>query len=389
MDVQRSDEPGVTHSGPLPAYRRMLANGELKTDPGQALAAERLQALWLALKGYDPQRKANGGLLGRLFAPRQKKIEESSGDYPNGLYLVGEVGRGKSMLMDLFFAEAEVPRKRRVHFHRFMQEAHKSIFAWKRENPGGADPIPPLADKIAGEAALLCFDEFQINDIADAMILGRLFEALFARGVVVVATSNTPPDELFAGRPGRDAFLPFIALIKKHLDVMVLSGIQDYRRHRLQLLARWVVPADQRAKAALDRAFAVLSGDAHAEPAHLLVLGRRVEVPMAAQGVARFDFATLCGTPLGPGDYLALATHFHTLVLDNVPLLSVDNYDEARRFIILIDALYDHRVKLVASAGAAPDAIYPEGEGSKAFERTASRLMEMQSREYQDLAHLT
>ncbi len=293
------------------------------------------------------------------------------------------------MLMDLFFAEALVTRKRRVHFHQFMQNAHKRIFAWKRANPDGHDPIPPLADQIALEAALLCFDEFQINDIADALILGRLFEALFARGVVVVATSNTAPDDLFKGRPGRDAFLPFIALIKQYLDVLVLNGARDYRRARLHLLRSWVVPADGHARALLDRDFAVLSGDAPAAPTHLLVLGRRVEVPIAAQGVARFDFNTLCGQPLGPGDYLALATHFHTLVLDDIPQLSPDNYNEARRFITLIDALYDHRVKLVASAAAPPDALYLEGDGVQAFERTASRLIEMQSAEYRDLAHLT
>ncbi len=388
MSLQRSMNEMAVHQGPLPAYRGLLAAGALKTDPAQALAAERLQDLWQKLKHYEPSvKRGDENLLVRLF--RKKLFDEAPEDHPGGLYLVGEVDRGKSMLMDLFFAEALVARKRRIHFHQFMQEAHKRIFAWKRENPGGADPIPPLADQIASDAALLCFDEFQINDIADAMILGRLFEALFARGVVVVATSNTTPDDLFLGRPGRDAFLPFIGLIKKYLDVMVLDGVRDYRRARLHLLPSWVATSGPRPRAALDRAFGVLSGDAKAAPMHLLVMGRRVEVPVAAQGVARFDFEALCGKPLGPGDYLTLATHFHTLVLDDVPVLSPQNYDKARRFITLIDALYDHRVKLVASAAAPPDALYEKGDGAKAFERTASRLIEMQSQEYLDLPHLT
>jgi len=388
MSLQRSIDQLVTHEGPLAAYRSLLATGQLKTDPAQALAAERLQSLWQQLRHYDlPTHRDSEGLFGRLFRP--KRFDEAPDDHPNGLYLVGEVGRGKSMLMDLFFIEAQVAHKRRIHFHQFMQEVHKRIFAWKRANPDGHDPIPPLAGEIAAEAALLCFDEFQINDIADAMILGRLFEALFARGVVVVATSNTAPDDLFKGRPGRDAFLPFIELIKKHLDVMVLDGARDYRRGRLHLLRSWITPADARARTALDRAFAVLSGDAPAAPDHLWVHGRRVEVPLAAQGVARFDFETLCGRPLGPGDYLSLATHFHTLVLDDIPVLTPDEFDRARRFIILIDELYDHRVKLVASAAAPPDALFVAGEGSSAFERTASRLIEMQSQEYRDLPHLT
>jgi cell division protein ZapE len=293
------------------------------------------------------------------------------------------------MLMDLFFDAAEVPRKRRIHFHRFMQEAHARIHAWRKENGNTADPIPPLADTIAAEAALLCFDEFQVNDIADAMILGRLFQALFERGVVVVATSNTKPADLFAGQPGRDAFLPFIALIERNLDVLVLDGGRDWRRERLRGMETWHVPADARADAALDRAFAELSHGEAAHPERLQVMGRTLLVPLAAGRVARFDFAALCGQPLGPGDYLALATHYEALILDAVPRLSPDNHDEARRFITLVDALYDHRVKLVASAEAMPDQLYRRGEGARAFERTASRLEEMRSEGWLALAHLT
>jgi cell division protein ZapE len=270
-----------------------------------------------------------------------------------------------------------------------MQDSHARMHAWKRANPGTDDPIPPLADTIAREAALLCFDEFQVNDIADAMILGRLFEALFARGVVVVATSNTLPDDLFRGQPGRDAFLPFIGLIKRNLDVLVLEGARDYRRSRLQEMNTWLVPADGRAERALDAAFAALTNGVRPREERLHVLGRTLHVPLAAAGVARFDFETLCKAALGPGDYLSVATHFHALVLDAIPRLSPDNYDAARRFIILIDTLYDHRVKLIASADAQPDALYERGDGAKAFERTASRLIEMQSKDYLALPHLT
>ncbi len=375
-------------SGPLGAWRALVESGALSPDGSQRLAVERLQDLWVKLRGYDPAPGHQpSGLLNRLL--RRRPAEGAPDGRPNGLYLVGEVGRGKSMLMDLFFGCAEVARKRRVHFHRFMQEQHARLHAWKQANPDGADPIPPLADAIAAEAALLCFDEFQVNDIVDAMILGRLFAALFDRGVVVVATSNTLPADLFRGRPGRDAFLPFIALLEQRLDVLVLQGERDFRRARLRGMAVWHVPTGARADAALDEAFRQLTGGAAAGPDRLLVMGRRLDVPLAAAGVARFDFSALCGTALGAGDYLALATHFHALVLDAVPRLSPDNFDEARRFIVLVDALYDHRVKLVASADAAPDQLYRRGEGAQAFERTASRLEEMQSQEYLALAHLT
>ena len=374
-------------AGPLAAYRARLASGALSTDPAQAVAAERLQDLWTKLRGYDPPlTPERNGFFSRVL--RRRAVDEAPTG-PSGLYLVGEVGRGKSMLMDLFFAEALVERKRRMHFHAFMQDAHAKVFAWKQANPGGADPIPPLAEDIARSAALLCFDEFQVNDIADAMILGRLFAALFERSVVVVATSNTTPDDLFRGRPGRDAFLPFIGLIKQHLDVLVLDGGRDFRRDRLRGLPTWHVPADRRADAALDRAFANLANDATPKAERLTVHGRTLRIPLAAGDVARFDFAALCGQPLGPGDYLAVATHYQALVLDGIPRLGPDNYDQARRFITLVDALYEHRVKLVASADAAPDQLYERGEGAKAFERTASRLEEMQGEAWLALQHLT
>ncbi len=379
-------------TGPEPAYRARVAHGLLAADPTQAHAAARLQALWTALGGDGTSRAAQSaphpqaagrrpGILARLLHRRPDPVR--------GLYLVGDVGRGKSMLMDLFFNTAPVDRKRRVHFHEFMQEAHARIHAGKQAIPPVADPIPRLADQLAAEASLLCLDEFQITDIADAMILGRLFEALFARGVVLVATSNTAPDDLFRGRPGRDAFLPFIVLIKASVDVLQLDAGRDFRRERLRERSAWHVPADGRAERALDAAFAALSLGEPPHPASLTVAGRKVRLPVTAGIVARCDFEALCGEALGPGDYLAIASRFAILVLDAVPCLGPENHDRARRFVTLIDALYEHRVQLVASAAAAPDALYERGKNAEAFRRTASRLEEMQSVEYQGLAHLT
>jgi cell division protein ZapE len=270
-----------------------------------------------------------------------------------------------------------------------MQDAHRRFHQIKRDNPNISDPIPPLADLIASEAALLCFDEFQVHDIVDAMILGRLFEALFARLVVVVATSNTTPDDLYKGQPGRDAFLPFINLLKKHLDVLVLEASRDYRRERMHGLKAWYVPANRQADVALDHVFTELTAGAEVKPSSLTISGRTLMVPQSAAGCARFDFEALCGAALGPGDYLALATHYPIFVIDGIPRLSPDNFDKARRFVTLIDALYEHRVKLYASAAAMPDDLYRSGEGAKIFERTASRLEEMQSQEYLALQHLT
>ena len=385
--------PAAEPGGPLAAYRALLAAGDIATDPAQALAAERLQSLWHRLRDYEPEApRGDRSIWDRLRGRRRP--DDIPDSYPHGIYLVGDVGRGKSMLMDLFFAAADVARKRRVHFHEFMQEAHRRIHAWRREphrlaDPHSDDPIPPLADSIAKDAWLLCFDEFQLNDVADATILARLFKALFARGVVVVATSNTAPSDLFAGQPGRDAFLPFLALLNQHLDLIVMTGSRDWRRQSLGALPCWHVPADARADVALDGAFRELSGGAPPKTDRLMVMGHQVVVPLAAQGVARFDFQALCGQPLGPGDYLALATHYQAFVLDAVPRLSPDNFDEARRFITLVDALYEHRVKLVASAAAVPDELYQRGENAEAFRRTASRLHEMQSQAYRALPHLT
>jgi cell division protein ZapE len=391
MQVAKERESKAQRAGQDPAAlsRARLAEGEIAADPAQAAAVERLQSLWQSLRGYDPApleaAAKPSGLLGRLFG---RAAAPPRAEPPQGLYLVGEVGRGKSMLMDLFFEAAEVPRKQRLHFHAFMQQAHRRIHGWKQVHGDSADPIPPLADSIAADAALLCFDEFQVHDIADAMILGRLFEALFARGTVIVATSNTAPDDLFKGQPGRDAFLPFIALINRHVEVWPLVAARDYRRERIRSLPTWHVPADGRAEAALDAAFAALTGQEKGAPMELPLLGRVIEVPEAARGVARFDFNQLCGKPLGPVDYLAIAEAFHSLVVDGIPRLGPENFDKARRFITCIDTLYEHRCKLVASAASTPDQLYERGTNAAMFERTASRLSEMQSQEYCALPHL-
>jgi cell division protein ZapE len=370
----------------LSRYRAMISAGRLAADPAQRLAAEQLDRLWRRLRQYDPQPKAPAnGWLGRLL--NKRRVDEVPVDYPSGLYLVGEVGRGKSMLMDLFFEAADVPRKRRVHFHQFMQETHARLHQLQLDAPD-VDPMAALADLIAAESALLCFDEFQIHDIGDGTILARLFQALFDRAVVMVATSNTLPDDLFRGKPGYETLKPFIALLKRHLDVLVLDAARDYRRERLSTVKTWLVPADGQAERALDAVFADLIGDTVPRPKTIIVFGRQLSIPLSAAGVARFDFSALCAQNLGSGDYLAIATQFHTVLIDAVPSLTPDNFDEARRFITLIDALYEHRVKLYASAAAEPGSLYVAGDGVAIFERTVSRLEEMRSATYGNMAHL-
>lgn len=371
----------------MSAYRARIDEGVIQPDPVQRRAAERLHELWGRLRGYDPHPKAPpNGWLGRLL--NKKRVDEVPEDYPSGLYLVGDVGRGKSMLMDMFFDAADVPRKRRVHFDEFMQETHATLHRMRTDHPG-TDALTALAGMIAEESALLCFDEFQVHDIGDAMILARLFEALFSRAVVIVATSNTLPDDLYRDKPGYESFAPFIALLKRHLDVLVLDGARDYRRERVRGVRNWYVPANGIAERALDDVFARLTDGATPQPESLTVFGRKLPVPYAANGVARFDFAALCAQNLGSGDYLALATHYETVLIDAIPALSPDNFDEARRFITLIDALYEHRVKLYASAAAEPAALYTAGQGASIFERTVSRLEEMRSEAYFALSHLT
>ena len=373
---------------PLSAYRALIRAGKLERDPAQELAAEKLNLLHRKLGSYRPPEATGGGLFSRLG------FGEAPAEPPQGLYLVGGVGRGKSMIMDLFFDCAPVERKRRVHFHGFMLEVHERLDEWRREGREmamriGADPIPPVAREFADEAWLLCFDEFQVNDPATALILDRLFTALFERGVVVVATSNVAPGELYAGGLNRDRFLPFLDLLQQRLEVLELDAGIDYRRGRIKGMEVYFSPLGGTADKALDSAFAELTGDANAAADEIVLRGRTVAVPLAAKGVARFDFAGLCAAALGAADYIAIAGLYHTVVLSGVPRMTPEKRNEAARFATLIDALYEHRVNLVCAAEAAPEALYPEGDGSFAFARTASRLHEMQSDDYLSAPHLT
>lgn len=368
--------------GPLFAYRDMNRDGDLHHDPVQALAAEKLQSLWHALSAYKP---AGGGTGWRERLGLARRPAESA---PQGLYLYGPVGRGKSMLMDLFYDSISDGHKRRVHFHEFMLEIHDTMHRWRQRDGKLQDPLPKIAAEIAGETWLLCFDEFQVENIADAMILGRLFEGLFDEGVVVVATSNRHPDDLYKGGLQRDRFLPFIDVLKSRIDILELEAERDYRRDRLVDMGVYHTPLGPESEAALDAAFAALTDGAAGEPAELTATGRKVVVPLAAKGVARFTFAGLCENPLGAPDYLAIAKAYHTVILSGIPMLPAAQRNEAKRLVTLIDALYEHKVNVIVSAAAQPDELSPEGDTAFAFERTASRLIEMQSEEYIQAAHL-
>lgn len=348
----------------LSRYRQAVSSGVLRPDALQEQAAVKLQALSRALRRYRP----GWSLFGGRRTP------------PRGLYIWGDVGRGKSMLMDLFFEETSVQTKRRVHFNAFMVETHARIHAERQR--GASDPIQPVAATIANEALLLCFDEFQVTDVADAMILGRLFEQLFERGVVIVATSNTAPDRLYEGGLNRQLFLPFIDLIKQKLDVFELDGPNDYRRLLIHGLRVYLTPLGPESDVAMDQVWRKLTGQAGGDPRTLTVLGRALQISNAAKGVARFSFDDLCMQPLAAADYLAIAREFHTVMIDRIPLMSEQLRDATRRFIVLIDTLYDEGVKLLCSAAAPADQLYTGGDAAQVFQRTVSRLIEMQSKDY-------
>ncbi len=356
---------------PLSArYRDLVARGEIDADPAQLEAIERLEAVAAGLKAWRP---AGTGLLARF--------RRSGPSAPRGLYVHGEVGRGKTMLMDLFFDSVGFEPKRRIHFHEFMAEVHDRIGEARKATPG--DPIPGIAKDIATSARLFCFDEMHVTDIADAMILGRLFAGLFDAGVTVVATSNSHPRDLYKNGLNRQLFLPFVDRIVEHMAVVELVAAKDYRLERLAGQQLYFSPADRAAAVAVENLWQRLTGGHPAEPTDLAVKGRKVHVPAAAMGVARFQFPDLCEKPLGPLDYLHVAHAFHTLVIENVPILRPNRRDIARRFINLIDTLYDNRVGLIISADAEPHQLYAAGDGADLFQRTASRLIDMRSEAYQ------
>lgn len=362
-------------------YAAMVAAGEIARDAAQVAIADKLDALADALGAVPLASKKSS--LGWLFGRGKPRAEPV-----RGLYIWGEVGRGKTMLMDLFFAALPQPRKKRIHFHAFMQDIHARIRTVRQAIADGSlkgdDPVPPVAAGLAEETAVLCFDEFAVTDIADAMILGRLFTELFARGVTLIATSNVAPDDLYRDGINRGHFLGFIALLKQHVEVVRLDAKEDYRLEKLAGERVYFTPLDSSSDTALDRLFRALTGVPRGQPETLEVDGRRVPVPEAVGGVARFHFRDLCEAALGAHDYLALARRYHTIVLAGVPQLGPDSRNEAKRFIILIDALYDGHVRLIVSAAAEPDRLYAGSDGTEGFEfqRTASRLIEMRSRAY-------
>lgn len=362
-------------------YAVLVAAGELRPDPEQAAAAARLGALQQQLE----QPLAIPGVLARLLG---SKVPEA----PRGLYLWGGVGRGKSMLMDLFHDTLDLRAKRRAHFHEFMLDVHARLRAERIHERG--DPIPPVAEAIAREARVLAFDEMVVNNSADAMIMSRLFTALITNhGVTVVTTSNRAPTQLYKDGLNREHFLPFIALIEDRLDVVGLNGPTDYRMARMQGVGTWHVPNGLAATAAVREAFFRLTDyppeDSVNVPQGALDLGggRVLTVPKSLKGVAVFSFKRLCGEARGAADYLAIARHYHTVILVGIPQLGPDQRNEAARFVTLIDALYEHKVKLIATADAEPAELYPAGDGRFEFERTVSRLIEMQSRDYLALGH--
>ena len=383
MDKWQIDE-ALAEEGPLWVYRAWRRQGMVQPDQSQELAAEKLQGLFHAVRHYQPQEGKPGGWKERFGLARRQRVQA-----PQGLYMYGGVGRGKSMLMDLFFDTVPIAAKRRVHFHAFMLEVHDRLHQWRAKTKGDQqDPLPELGGELASEAWLVCFDEFHVVNIADAMILSRLFEAMFEQGAVVVATSNWPPDELYKGGLQRDRFLPFVDLLKQRLDVLALEGDTDYRLRSLEDMGVYHCPLNEAAGQAVDAAFNRLTEGSQARSEVITVKGRSLTVSATARGVARFTFAELCEAALGPADYLEIAQRYHTIVLSGIPSLGPENRNEARRFMTLVDALYEHRVNLVASAAAAPDQLYPEGHGAFEFERTASRLIEMRSSAYMAEKHL-
>ena len=375
----------MTLKGPFERYRELLAADRLKPDTEQALGAAALDSLHREINAYRP---GGGGFLRSLLRLGPKS------EPPKGLYIHGSVGRGKSLLMDIFFESSAMAEKRRVHFNAFMAETHRQIHDWRKLDPreralrpefvkeAGDDPIAPVARRICMDSLLLCFDEFQVLDVADAMILGRLFEKLFAGGAVIVLTSNIAPGDLYLGGLNRQSFLPFIALMKERMRVLELDGARDYRLDRMAGIRIYNTPLGPEAEAAMDEAWKRTAQGAEGKAVPIDVSGRVFLVPRAANGVARFSFDALCRQPRGAADYVALTRHFHTILVDGIPGLSEDQRNEARRLTLLVDTLYDERVKLICSAAAPPAELFASGARDGWFKRTVSRLTEMPSEGY-------
>lgn len=365
---------------PLEIYNDRLDAGAIEPDPAQENAAVKLDVLYHFLQTYRPPRRGLWNRLAGLFTRPP--------DIPKGLYFHGGVGRGKSMLMDMFFDTAPVNRKRRVHFHAFMLEVHDFLHARRTARKRGEDDghlgadLIRYADKVAAESWLLCFDEFHVNDVADAMILGRLFTALFDRGVVTVMTSNIAPEDLYKDGLQRDRFLPFIDLLRKKCEIVAFDGDTDFRMRRVREIGVYFWPLDQDSRQCLDKVFAEMRGHAEIEPVTLKIKGRKFEIPMAAKDAAWLTFTELCGEARGAADYLAIAERFHTVILEGIPKLTDELRNETRRFITLIDALYEQKTRLIATAEALPEKLYTGTENAQPFERTVSRMIEMQSKEY-------
>ena len=363
----------------LGQYEALVTSGAIESDAAQREVAEAFGDLEQRIERYRPLRRQR--LLDRLFADKDNGT-------PRGLYVHGDVGRGKTMLMDLFFQASPVRYKRRAHFHEFMTEVHERIYGFRQQIARGeiadGDVIALTANAIFEQAWLLCFDEFHVTDIADAMILGRLFARLFELGTVVVATSNVAPDDLYKGGLNRALFLPFIAQIEEHMAVVRLDARTDFRLEKLTGVKMWLVPADAAAATALDKAWAKMTGNAPSRPRDISIKGRTLHVPCSSHGVARFSFAELCDQPLAASDYLRLARDYHTIMIDRIPVMDYPERNAAKRFITLIDTLYDNGVKLMASAEADPLSLYLATDGVEAneFKRTSSRLIEMGSESY-------